>query len=312
MRRITFIFMLAIALFLGDFNAPARASDLVNYENDPDLAAAMGYDSEMNGGNRQVASQHLAEQHYLVYLQRAQSADQRARVYVQLGVLFSTNWHKEAGEKPDYFKARTYFQEALNCAPDRVGIPMIQARLGMATPLQSREERLSLRLETYRWLNSVDVQQARAHWLRSKPNEVPSDNDVAAEVGVLRNVQLAEQDNIIDEARKSQDPFRSLQKVSDAFPGTDLGNAAAQLRQSVLRKMVDPMLGRSIATIEKDMPAANRAAQQPLQQSVPLSHSEPRRYSLSSAFALAAGILALAALCAFHFLKHRRPAAQNR
>lgn len=240
------IFGVAFGLSIGWAIAESRASDLlINYENDPDLAAAMEWDSECNGGDRTISSQQLAEKHYLAYLQRAKDADQIAFVYVQLGVLFNTNWHKEAGEKPDYAKARRYFTEALKVAPDRIGIPMIRARLGMVTPLQSAEERLEIRLEVYKWLESIDETSAKAHWFRSHPDEVPTDNDVRTMMGVLKNVRLSESDNILSGARAMKNPLQALQKVIDAFPGTELSEAANAKRQALLGKAAAPVVGSS-------------------------------------------------------------------
>jgi hypothetical protein len=294
------------------------ATDIFNYENDPDLAAAIGYDSETNGGNRHIASQQLAEKHYLAYLQRARDPDQRARVYVQLGVLFSTNWHKEAGEKPDYQKARVYFQEAIRCAPNRVGIPMIRARLGMATPLQSREERLDLRIETYHWMNSIDPRQAHGQWLRSRPDRGPSDTEVSATIGVLRNVQLAEQDNILDEAQKSVDPLRSLQMVAVAFPGTDLANRANLLRQGLLHGVMDPMIDRSMKEIGNDAAAIKGEAEHSklrgtsITGPIQAADSGTSGYSLIRVVVIATAVaLAVVLGRSFYLVIRRRQVAKN-
>jgi len=212
-------------------------SMLRNYDNDPDLAAAMRYDSEVNkGATREGASQSLAEKHYLAYLTRAKDPDQRARVYVQLGVLFSTNWNKEAGESPDYAKAREYFQHALREAPESVGCPMLRARLGLATPLQTAEECLAIRLDAYRWIESIDEKKIAEKWLRSRPGEKPIDDHIRSEMEVLRNIQLAVISGIIGDARHTQDPDASLRKIADTFPNSKLSEAALEALKPKLER----------------------------------------------------------------------------
>jgi hypothetical protein len=226
----------SVILLLCVLPVNARADVIVNFENDADLGAALRFDSETNGGNRQISDQAMAEKSYLAYLERARDPDQRTRVYVQLGVLFSTNWHKEAGEKPDYEKARRYFQNALRAAPDRIGIPMIRARLGMATPLQKPEVRLTIRLETYKWLSSVDEQQLRNHWLKSHPTEIPNEDQIKSTLGIVKNVILAENDNIFDEAKKSGNRSEALQRIIATIPNTDLAKSASTMYAVVVEK----------------------------------------------------------------------------
>ena len=76
-----------------------------NYEKDPDLEAAFAFDSELNGGDRKIADRAKAEEHYLRFLSRSRDSAQRARTYVQLGVLYATNYHREKGEEPDFAKS---------------------------------------------------------------------------------------------------------------------------------------------------------------------------------------------------------------
>jgi len=228
-------------LYLGTFfvallilQALAQAGDLVNYENDAELSKAISYDSELNGGDRKTASQSLAEMHYLAYLTHSSNVDQIARVYVQLGVLFSTNWHREYGEKPDYEKARHYFAEALKVAPDRLGVAMIRARLGMATPLQSSDERFDIRLKAYKWLVSVDKNQLKEHWLKASPSDVPRADEIQAELGIFQNVIVAEQDNVLFEARKSSDSAKALERIVREVPTSQLALVAERIQAKLV------------------------------------------------------------------------------
>lgn len=184
-----FITMLSIGM--------SAAGQIANYDGDPDLATAISHDLELNGGEYAMASQQLAAKHYLLYLERAQDPDQRARVYVQLGALFSTNWIHDAGEQPDYEKARRYFEEALRLAPDKVGAPMIRARLARATPLQNTEERIAIRLAALDWISTLDEARIRAQWLPLRPGEPPTDLQIRQFQRLLENVVSAETENIL-------------------------------------------------------------------------------------------------------------------
>ena len=67
-----------------------NAFALRNYNNNPDLAKAMEFDLEMNGGDIKKADRSKAEFHYLRYLEEIQDPNesfQRARVYCQLGAM---------------------------------------------------------------------------------------------------------------------------------------------------------------------------------------------------------------------------------
>ena len=200
---------------------------LVNYEDDPDLKAAMQYDSEYNGGDRDLASQSLAEQHYLRYLQRCREPSQRAKVYVQLGVLFATNWHGDKGEQPDYEKSVEYMKKALEEEPERVGSETIRARCFLLTPLHTRQEAMELRCQNYEWL--LGVQAALGG--EAKPEillpDVPGEPLAAHRIGALKslavNVVSSEGYNLASTADSFPDRFDRLRHLEDVirrFPGT--------------------------------------------------------------------------------------------
>jgi len=66
-----------------------------NFGNDPELAAAFRFDGEMNGGDEELSDRARAEQHYLRFIKGSADSAQRARAYVQLGVLYATGINKE-------------------------------------------------------------------------------------------------------------------------------------------------------------------------------------------------------------------------
>jgi len=186
---------------------------LVNYEDDPDLKAAMQYDSEYNGGDRDLASQSLAEQHYLRYLQRCREPSQRAKVYVQLGVLFATNWHGDKGEQPDYEKSVEYMKKALEEEPERVGSETIRARCFLLTPLHTRQEAMELRCQNYEWL--LGVQAALGG--EAKPEillpDVPGEPLAAHRIGALKSLAV----NVV-----SSEGY-NLASTADSFPIGSIG-----------------------------------------------------------------------------------------
>ena len=162
---------------------------ILNRDNDPDLAKALAFDSECNEGAKHVPdAQSLAEKHYLAYLGRATDSALRARVYVQLGVLFATNYHPEFGEKPDYAKSVAFMNKALAEEPKRIGWATVRARLFRVTPSQSRDEQHRLRAANLEWLRSIDGRTLRERWLPVTPGQGPDDEQVRSFLSNLANV----------------------------------------------------------------------------------------------------------------------------
>ena len=240
------------------------ASGLRNYENDPDLAKAMRYDSEMNGGNRSIADQSQAEEHYLRYLAHAEDSGMRARVCVQLGVLFSTNWHAERGEKPDYEKARTYFEKALDEEPERVSRAMIRARLGMATPLQSPEERTRIRIEAYKWLETITElteTELEKLWIPVTPGHtLQEDRYMRAFQPLVKNVMLSEVENLVHEASLTANVVGSLNEIIESLPDSGPADRASQLIERWRAANVHRAMDESIEHLESIQPLTDEMA----------------------------------------------------
>jgi len=225
---------------------------LVNYQNDPDLALAMQHDYELNGGDRLVGNQKTAEKHYLAFLAKAEDSAQRTRVYVQLGVLFSTSYDRRKGEKPDWVKARRYFRSALKEEPERYSRAMIRARLGQCTPDVPAEGRLRTRIETYKWLQKVASGDLEKVLIPATPAAQPvRPGELRGMQSLLRNVMLAEDTNIIAEAAHTKNPWHGLKQVVDLLPGTP----AAERAQHLLKQPQMELFEERISTIDETLPS---------------------------------------------------------
>lgn len=156
--------VVAASLVLCTLAVDSRA--LINYSNNPDLAQAMQFDPETNGGNRTKADRAQAERHYLRYLQDANDSFQKAHVYCQLGALYAVSFTREKGEEPNYVKARQYYKKVLEFEPQRLGRPTMVARsmlVGFEHP--PGMERIKAEMEFYTWLASWDEAKIGKLWL---------------------------------------------------------------------------------------------------------------------------------------------------
>jgi tetratricopeptide (TPR) repeat protein len=161
--------LLTLALFI--FLAASRyAYGLKNYDNHPDLAKAMKYDSEKNGGDRKKADRRKAEYHYLRYLEDAKDSFQRAKVYCQLGSMYAVSFNREKGEKRNYAKARKYYRKVLELEPERIDACIIEARsMLVAFDNPYGFEQLKARLALYKWLSGINEKKLKEKWLPMRP-----------------------------------------------------------------------------------------------------------------------------------------------
>lgn len=218
---------------------------LVNYENDPDLALAMKYDAEYNGGDLTIANQSLAEKNYLKYLEKCKESSQRAKVYCQLGVLFATNWYAQNGEKPDYEKSVMYMKKVLEEEPVRIGQETQRARAFLNTPLASREESMNLRMQHYEWLLKTkstieSASPASEIWLPIVPGEPLSTDKIESFKSLYMDSLSVQASNLVGCADSYPDPIDkilNLQKIIDRFPNTDAAKEAVSRLSIVREKM---------------------------------------------------------------------------
>jgi beta-lactamase regulating signal transducer with metallopeptidase domain len=189
----------------SDLDTIRHWTGLVNHMHDPDLAKAMVYDSEMTGGVHLQNGQALAERHYLAALGRITDPAIRARIYVQLGVLFGTNYHPELGEKADYARCAEYMRKALAEEPTRISSDMLRARLMQISSLPSREEKIRFRRENLQYLRSLTRDRVRRDWLPAVPGQTPSDDQLDTFLNLLEHIIEAETENL-DSAEKATVP----------------------------------------------------------------------------------------------------------
>jgi hypothetical protein len=202
---------------------------------DPDLRTALSYDGEYNGGDPARCSQTMAETYYLKYVEHCTDSGERARVYSQLGALFNTDYQVSRGEKPDYDKARIYFAKALKAEPQRIGLATIRARLGMATPQQSIDERLTIRIHTFKWLSALRAETPRDQLLLDVLGQRPKESDLRALLDLASHVQESAAYNMLADAQGSADPSGSLKQIIRELPGSKPA-AAAQKKLNEMQR----------------------------------------------------------------------------
>jgi hypothetical protein len=155
--------------------APCMAR-VVNYDNHPMLAEALSHDLEMNGGDYLKADRAVAEKQYLAYLEARKDLPsfQKARIYTQLGALYTTAINENKGEERDLRKARSYFEKALVSEPNRVGLATLRARsfLSELKP-EIGFDRVKSLMGYYEYLGKLDEKTVRRLWLPERPDEEP-------------------------------------------------------------------------------------------------------------------------------------------
>lgn len=217
---------------------PSAVKSIRERLHDPDLRLAAMYDSELNGGVRLDGGQAKAEHYYLAYLPRVKNSAERCGIYSQLSVLFSTNWHPEMGESPDYPKSRRYAAEAIKAEPHRVGKATIRARARVRDgPDMSSEELFDGRLVLYKWLASWDETNTGKNWLPLRSEANNPDRHLRAFRNLLESVRQSERNNLLGSGGK-QPQARLLRVVREA-PGTEAAKIAEQKLEELWGEAVD-------------------------------------------------------------------------
>lgn len=144
----------------------ADSHALLNDENHPDLARAMQFDPELNGGDMSKADRAQAEYYYHRYLKDATESSKKAQVYAQLGALYAVSFNRQRGEEPNRVKARDYYKKVLELEPERMAPPTMWAR-SMLCSLDNPPgmERIKARVAFYTWLDSWDEAKIRKLWM---------------------------------------------------------------------------------------------------------------------------------------------------
>ncbi|QQE10645.1 hypothetical protein JD969_14200 [Planctomycetota bacterium] len=193
---------------------------LVNYKGDPDLHKAMLHDAESTGGNRVLANRQLAEKYYLKYLERETDTAQRAYVYTQLGILYTTNIQTEKGEESNDEIAERYLKLAIKEEPERINMVMLRARNHQIGHSLSYDERFEKKLEIYKWLISFTKESIREKWMKPKGTSGPSDRKYNAFIRNFPGLVSTSMVNMVSSIGSTSEPEKNLQRIVDEVPNT--------------------------------------------------------------------------------------------
>jgi tetratricopeptide (TPR) repeat protein len=238
----------------------ARGWSFQNYDNDPDLARALQHDPEYTPDPNKE-SRAEAEKYYMAYLEKDIPSFQRAKVYCQLGVMYTTTANPERGEQRDREKAEKYFQKVLELEPERIGRATIRART-MLSSLHSlpKAEKLSRALKYYEWLSSLDDEKIRSKWLPSAPGETQISS---SRMRALRNSVTAAgrtlAKNTVSRAASMPNADILLAEIINRFPDRQIAEFARQK----LNTRVDKLANETLDMLAKDEPQEIPLAPQP-------------------------------------------------
>ena len=193
----------------------------VNYDNDPDLNEAFRHDSEY-AVNQEDASRIEAEASYLRYLEKNNLPSfQQAKVYCQLGVMYTTTAIADRGEDVDYYKARMYFEKVLELEPERIGNATIRARTFLASlPDQSSDDNISKGLDVYEWASAITKETLQKNWLPNRPEETEIPRLVLLSMdNYIPNIVEVMAGNSLALISRTEDRDLRLKRVSERFSG---------------------------------------------------------------------------------------------
>jgi tetratricopeptide (TPR) repeat protein len=297
--KVIYVVATLVSLAFLRSRADGGSLSLQNYNNDPNLAKAIEYDLEQNGADYEKADRAKAEHYYLAYLKDVNESFQRARVYASVGALYAVAVNHRIGEKPDYDKARMYFQKVLELEPQRIASPTIRARTMLASMKQSRPARIKARMDVYEWVRSINEEKIRELWLPLTPDDDgPTDLLMLSTGNLLSAIRSPLKTNIMAGIKSlpPQEAEQYLLEIIERFPGSELDTLA---REKLTEK--------GIPIPDKPASDAPRPHAQDLAQIVQ-APSQPmfnwRRLATLVAFGL---LLLAAAAFAFSLLLKRRP-----
>jgi hypothetical protein len=222
-----------------------------NYDQDPDLAAALEYDRgettdrskpEHDHGRTtdgSKADRELAEKYYLEYLKKDIPSFQKARVYLRLGALYTVESDPGNGIMPDREKGVGYLERVLQLEPQRIDVATIRARtlLASATSLSS-EESLRRRLDVYEWLSSLDEEKFRKLWLPLEPEQkaiLPITLKYLQ--SYVPNVKRTTAVNAVALAAHMPDGEARLAEIIGRFPDTEIADMARRELKRLLEQV---------------------------------------------------------------------------
>jgi len=169
---------------------------------------------------------------------------QRAKVYCQLGVMYTTTASRERGEDRDYKKAQKYFEKVLELEPERVGGATIRARTMLCSlPSFSRTEKIDRGLEVYEWICSLEEEKIRALWLPNRPGdtEMP-DLNMKAMRNLVPSINKMVGKNTVERVTHMPNASILLGDIIKRFPNEAIAQYAHQKLEEAVTKVADETL----------------------------------------------------------------------
>lgn len=231
----------AICLIILVLTSSSIASLAIrNYDNDPDLAAALEYDRGETT-DESKADRELAEKYYLEYLKKDIPSFQKARVYLRLGSLYTVGSDPRNGIMPDREKGHKYLEKVLQLEPERIDSATIRARtLFASSPLFSIEEGLQKHLDVYEWLSSLNEEKFQKIWLPLEPDQKAI---LPITLKRLQNhvphVKHTMAVNSVALANHMPDREARFAEIIGRFPDTEIADLARQKLNSQLEEVAD-------------------------------------------------------------------------
>lgn len=200
---------------------------LQNLGGDKDLAKAMANDGEFNRKGVLGTNRKVAESSYLAYLEKEADTSIRARVYTQIGILYTTNFASENGDLRDMDKARKYFQLALEEEPERLSRATYQARSHQIGPDMTGLESFEARKELYAWILEV-IPQADELWMSSEGAGPPDPSALSSLVSLMEDTLITQGDALVTDAHHTSNVEKYLAEIIKLFPETYAANLATE------------------------------------------------------------------------------------
>lgn len=200
---------------------------LRNIRGDEDLAEAMANDGEYNRKGSEGTNRKAAESSYLAYLEKETDTSIRARVYTQLGILYTTNFWPEHGDRRDMEKARQYLQLALEEEPERLSRATYQARSHQIGPDMTGLESFEARRELYTWILEV-IPKAEELWMSSEGAGPPDPSALSSLVSLMEATLISQGDALVTDAHHTPNVEEYLAEIIKLFPGTYAASLATE------------------------------------------------------------------------------------
>lgn len=232
-------------------------AEIANFEGDPDLKIALNADPAL-ATDRLVANRSVAEQAYIRYLDRSDNPGQRAKVYFNLGHMYSAGARPHLNEPLDIPKAKEYLEACIKESPTGICRETLWARTMLVSIAPTMEARVEQELAVYKFINTIDEQYLQKNTILVNPNPLVPDDAVkpdreAIESQIKWDMEVLEKYNksIIDSTRENvitccvyealdcKSPELALRKIIEELPE---GDALRSKAVSALQKLQDGLL----------------------------------------------------------------------